>query len=217
MSTEVVVLFGADTLGEHGAGQNTWSVLGEVVLLVVRVVVGVDECAALDTVTSFQALVDSVGESIGHVRSVLGGGSDSLAHPVSVGSDELVVEVLDLVSGTGAYGVGVRVVGTSRWAGGDSGGSWHGGRWGDHGGRGGNVTTGEDTGDDRRVGGGDRGNRGGGRLRGLGRLRLGGSTSPGELNLLVSTEADVQAVSREDRLALDRVSTIPERLQISIQ
>jgi hypothetical protein len=42
LSTEVVVLFGTDTLGEHGAGQDSGSVLGEVVLLVVGVEVGVD-------------------------------------------------------------------------------------------------------------------------------------------------------------------------------
>lgn len=42
LSTEVVVLLGADTLGEHGASQDSRSVLGEVVLLIVGVVVGVD-------------------------------------------------------------------------------------------------------------------------------------------------------------------------------
>jgi hypothetical protein len=42
LSTEVVILLGADTLGEHGAGQDSRGVLGEVVLLVVGVVVSVD-------------------------------------------------------------------------------------------------------------------------------------------------------------------------------
>jgi hypothetical protein len=42
LSTEVVILLGADTLGEHGAGQDSRGVLGEVVLLVVCVEVGVD-------------------------------------------------------------------------------------------------------------------------------------------------------------------------------
>ena len=42
LATEVVVLFGTDTLGEHGAGQDSGSVLGEVVLLIVGVKVGVD-------------------------------------------------------------------------------------------------------------------------------------------------------------------------------
>ena len=42
LSTEVVVLLGTDTLGEHGASQDSRSMLGEVVLLVVGVVVGVD-------------------------------------------------------------------------------------------------------------------------------------------------------------------------------
>ena len=42
LSTKVVVLLGADTLGEHGAGQDSVSVFGEVVLLIVGVVVSVD-------------------------------------------------------------------------------------------------------------------------------------------------------------------------------
>jgi hypothetical protein len=42
LATKVVVLLDADTLGEHGAGQDSRSVLGEVVLLVVGVVVSVD-------------------------------------------------------------------------------------------------------------------------------------------------------------------------------
>jgi len=42
LTTEVVILLGADTLGEHGAGQDSGSVLGEVVLLIVGVVVSVD-------------------------------------------------------------------------------------------------------------------------------------------------------------------------------
>jgi hypothetical protein len=42
--------------------------------------------------------------------------------------------------------------------------------------------------------------------------RLGGLATPWEIGELVSTEADVQAESGKDRLALDRVSTIPERL-----
>ena len=147
----------------------------------------------------------------------MGGGTDSLTHPVSVRGDELVVEVLDLVGGTGTYGVNVRILGTGRGAGGGSGRSWEGSGWGDHGGRDGHVTVGEDAGDDRGVSGGNDGSdRGSRRLRGLGRLGLGRSTSPWELNLLVSAEADVQAVSREDRLALDRVSTIPNRLDISL-
>jgi len=193
-------------------------VLGEVVLLVVGVVVGVDKDTSFDTITGLQALVNSVGESVGHVGSILSGGTDSLTHPVSVGGDELVVEVLDLVGGTGTYRVLVWIFGTGRGAGGGSGGGWGSGRWGDHGGRDGHVTVSEDAGDRRWVGG--RRSRGGAgtsrRLRGLGRPRLGRSTSPWELNLLVSAEADVQAVSREDRLALDRISTIPNRLDVSL-
>jgi len=147
----------------------------------------------------------------------LGGGTDSLTHPVSVRGDELVVEVLDLVGGTSTYGVGVWVLGTGGGAGGGSGGCWESGGWGDHGSRDGHVTVGEDAGDDGGVSGRSGSDRRGGgrRLRGLGRPGLGRSTTPWELNLLVSAEADVQAVSREDRLALDRVSTIPKRLDIS--
>jgi hypothetical protein len=113
----------------------------------------------------------------------LGGGTDSLTHPVSVRGDELVVEVLDLVGGTSTYGVNVRILGTGRGAGAGSGGCWEGGGWGDHGGRDGHVTVGEDAGDDGGVSGRSGSNRrGGGRrlrgLGGLGRLGLGWSTSP---------------------------------------
>jgi len=171
-------------------------VLGQVGLLSVGVVVGVDEFTAFDAITSLETLVDRVGESVGHVRVILSGGTDSLAEPVTVGSNELVVEVLDLVGGASADRVGVWVVGTSRGgrrgsgrsSGRSSGRGWDGSRWG---------------GSSRR----------GRRLRGLGRLRLWGSTSPWKLGLLVSTEADIQAVSGEDRLAFDGISTIPERLQ----
>jgi hypothetical protein len=54
------------------------------------------------------------------------------------------------------------------------------------------------------------------RSRGLGRLgwlRLGWSTSPWERSLFVSGGTNIQTPSRKDRLALDRVSTVPERLR----
>lgn len=97
MSTKVVVLFGTDALGEHGASQNTWSVLGDVLLLRIGIVVGINEGAALDTIAGFQTVVDSGGEGVGHVRWVLGGGSDGLTLPMAVRSDNLVVEVLNLI------------------------------------------------------------------------------------------------------------------------
>lgn len=148
MSTKVVVLFGTDALGEHGASQNTWSVLGDVLLLRIGIVVGINEFAALDTVAGFQTVVDIGGEGVGHVRWILGGGSDGLTLPMAVRSDDLVVEVLDLI---------VEVA-------------------------------------DRLV------------------ARLGRLASPWEIGKLVSTKADIQAESGKDRLAFDRVSTIPERL-----
>jgi len=124
-------------------------VFRDVLLISVSIVVGVDEFAALDTVASSQTVVYSIGEGVGHVRGILGGGSDGLTLQMAIGSDDLVVEVLDLV---------------------------------------GEVT-------DRLV------------------ARLGGLASPWEIGKLVSTEADVQAESGKDRLALDGVSTIPERLE----
>lgn len=86
LAAEVVVLVRRHTGGEHGTGENTWGVLGEVGLLVIGVVIGVDEAendqhrardravyshTALNIVTCLEALVDSVCESIGHVRAVL--------------------------------------------------------------------------------------------------------------------------------------------------
>ena len=97
MSTKVVVLFGTHALGEHGASQHTWGVFRDVLLSSVSVVVGVDEFAALDTVASSQTVVDSIGEGVGHVRRILGGGADGLTLQMAVGSNDLVVEVLDLV------------------------------------------------------------------------------------------------------------------------
>jgi hypothetical protein len=148
LSTKVVVLFGTDALGEHGASQNTWCVLGDVLLLRIRIVVGINKGAALDTVTSFQTVVDGGGEGVGHVRWILGGGSDGLTLPMAVRSDDFVILVLNLVV--------------------------------------------EFT--DRVI------------------ARLGRFASPWEIGELVSTEADIQAESGKDRLALDRVSTIPKRL-----
>jgi hypothetical protein len=43
LAAEVVVLVRRHTGGEHGTGENTWGVLGEVGLLVIGVVIGVDE------------------------------------------------------------------------------------------------------------------------------------------------------------------------------
>jgi hypothetical protein len=97
LSTKVVVLFGPDALGEHGASQNTWSVLGDVLLLRIGIVVGINKGAALDTVAGFQTVVDIGGEGVGHVRWILGGGSDGLTLPVAVRSDDLVILVLNLV------------------------------------------------------------------------------------------------------------------------
>lgn len=151
LSTKVVVLFGTDTLGEHRTGQDTGCVLGQVVLVLVEIVVCVDERAALNAIAGLQALVDSVGEGVGHVRGILRCGSDGLSHPVSVGSDNLVVEVLHLV-GRSTDRVGVRVVGTGRWAGGNSGRSWLSSGRDDQGGRGCDVAIGKDAGDDRRNG-----------------------------------------------------------------
>ena len=148
MSTKVVVLFGTDALGEHGASQNTWSVLGDVLLLRIGIVVGINEFAALDTVASFQTVVDIGGEGVSHVRWILGGGSDGLTLPMAVRSDDFVIPVLNLVV--------------------------------------------EFT--DRLV------------------ARLGRLTSPWEIGKLVPTKADIQAESGKDRLALDRVSAIPDRL-----
>lgn len=65
--------------------------LRDIRLLVVRVIVGVDEDTALDAVASPKTVVDGVGEGVGHVGSVLSGGSDSLTGPVAVRSDNLVV------------------------------------------------------------------------------------------------------------------------------
>jgi hypothetical protein len=123
-------------------------VLGDVLLVIVSVVVGIDEGAPLDTIASFQTFVDSFGEGVGHVRWILGGGPDGLTLPMAVRSDDLVIEVLDLV-----VAFADRVI-----------------------------------------------------------ARLGRFASPWEIGELVSTEADVQAESGKDRLALDRVSAIPERL-----
>jgi len=97
LSTKVIVLFGTDALGEHGASQHTWGVLGDVLLASVGVVVGVDEFTALDTVAGFQTVVDILGEGVGHVRRILGSGSDGLTLQMTVRSDDLVVDVLDLV------------------------------------------------------------------------------------------------------------------------
>ena len=97
LSTKVIVLFGTDALGEHGASQHTWGVLGDVLLASVGVVVGVDEFTALDTVAGFQTVVDILGEGVGHVRRILGSRSDSLTLPIAIRGDDLVVEVLDLV------------------------------------------------------------------------------------------------------------------------
>jgi hypothetical protein len=85
LSTEVVVLLGTDTLGEHCAGQDAWSVFGQVSLLGIDVVVAmkyistllrryewnidlrVDEYTTLDLVTRGETIVDRVGKGVGHV------------------------------------------------------------------------------------------------------------------------------------------------------
>jgi len=97
LSTKVVVLLGTYALGEHGASQDTWGVFRDVLLISIGIVVGVDEFAALDTVASSQTVVDIVGEGVGHVRRILGSGSDGLTLQMTVRSDDLVVDVLDLV------------------------------------------------------------------------------------------------------------------------
>lgn len=82
--------------------------LGEVLLSVILVVVGVDKDATFDLVTSGETVVDGEGECVSHVARILGGSTDGLAVPVSIGSNDGVVGVLDLV-GSLADWVGSRV------------------------------------------------------------------------------------------------------------
>lgn len=72
--------------------------LGQVVFSFVDIVVSVNECATFDLGACTETVVYGSSEGVGHVRSILSGGSDRQSSPNTVGGGQGVVEVLDLES-----------------------------------------------------------------------------------------------------------------------
>ena len=110
LSAPIVSLVGPDTPGKHGTSVNAGSVLGQIGFIEISVIVRVDKHATLDIVASGQTAHGVSRQGVGHVRIVLNGGTDSLASPVAVWSDEGVVGKRLLVLAR-ADGVGIRVRG----------------------------------------------------------------------------------------------------------